>query len=354
MDLTDWRTEIDEIDEQILSLLHDRSKLAIKVGKLKEENGKISIYAPHREKQIIDRLKSINCDQFPETQLEKIFAEIISACRSLEKKIRVAYLGPLGSHGHTASLEHFGSSVEFIPIVPQTDIFAEVESSRVDYGTVAIENSTYGTVRDVLEMFLHSPLHICSERLLPIRHHLLALSAPKDISKIYSHPQSFAQCSQWLHQNLPNIQQVEVASTSVAAEIASKEPKSAAIASSLASEIYKIPIVADSIMDNPNNTTRFLVIGNQSAQNSGNDRTSILFGINDEVGALCQILNILESNQINMSKIDSFPSQHKPWEYVFFADLDVHVEDSNVQIALKEITDQCLFLKVLGAYPRGT
>ena len=354
MDLIDWRTEIDEIDEQILSLLHERSKLAIKVGKLKEETGKTSIYAPHREKQIIDRLKSINCDQFPEKQLEKIFAEIISACRSLEKKIRVAYLGPLGSHGHTASLEHFGSSVEFIPIVPQTDIFAEVESSRVDYGTVAIENSTYGTVRDVLEMFLHSPLHICSERLLPIRHHLLALSAPKDISKIYSHPQSFAQCRQWLHQNLPNIQQVEVASTSVAAEIASKEPKSAAIASSLASEIYKIPIVADSIMDNPNNTTRFLVIGNQSAQKSGNDRTSILFGINDEVGALCQILSILESNQINMSKIDSFPSQHKPWEYVFFADLDVHVEDSNVQIALKEITDQCLFLKVLGAYPRGT
>ena len=354
MDLTDWRTEIDEIDEQILSLLHERSKLAIKVGKLKEETGKISIYAPHREKQIIDRLKSINCDQFPEKQLEKIFAEIISACRSLEKKIRVAYLGPLGSHGHTASLEHFGSSVEFIPIVPQTDIFAEVESSRVDYGIVAIENSTYGTVRDVLEMFLHSPLHICSERLLPIRHHLLALSVPKDISKIYSHPQSFAQCRQWLHQNLPNIQQVEVASTSVAAEIASKEPKSAAIASSLASEIYKIPIVANSIMDNPNNITRFLVIGNQSAQKSGNDRTSILFGINDEVGALCQILSILESNQINMSKIDSFPSQHKPWEYVFFADLDVHVEDSNVQIALKEITAQCLFLKVLGAYPRGT
>ena len=354
MDLTDWRTEIDEIDEQILSLLHERSKLAIKVGKLKEKTGKTSIYAPHREKQIIDRLKSINCDQFPERQLEKIFTEIISACRSLEKKIRVAYLGPLGSHGHTASLEHFGSSVEFIPIVPQTDIFAEVESSRVDYGTVAIENSTYGTVRDVLEMFLHSPLHICSERLLPIRHHLLALSAPEDISKIYSHPQSFAQCRQWLYQNLPNIQQVEVASTSVAAEIASKEPKSAAIASSLASQIYKIPIVADSIMDNPNNITRFLVIGNQSAQKSGNDRTSILFGINDEVGALCQILSTLESNQINMSKIDSFPSQHKPWEYVFFADLDVHVEDSNVQIALKEITDQCLFLKVLGAYPRGT
>ena len=354
MDLIDWRTEIDEIDEQILSLLHERSKLAIKVGKLKKETGKTSIYAPHREKQIIDRLKSINCDQFPEKQLEKIFTEIISACRSLEKKIRVAYLGPLGSHGHTASLEHFGSSVEFIPIVPQTDIFAEVESSRADYGTVAIENSTYGTVRDVLEMFLHSPLHICSERLLPIRHHLLALSAPEDISKIYSHPQSFAQCRQWLHQNLPNIQQVEVASTSVAAEIASKEPKSAAIASSLASEIYEIPIVADSIMDNPNNTTRFLVIGNQSAQKSGNDRTSILFGINDEVGALCQILSTLESNQINMSKIDSFPSQHKPWEYVFFADLDVHVEDSNVQIALKEITDQCLFLKVLGAYPRGT
>ena len=354
MDLTNCRAEIDKIDEQILSLLHARSKLAIKVGKLKEGTGKTSVYAPHREKQIIDRLKSINYDQFPEKPLEKIFTEIISACRSLEKKTQVAYLGPLGSHGHTASREHFGSSAELIPIVPQTDIFAEVESRRVDYGIVAIENSTYGTVRDVLEMFLHFPLHICSERLLPIRHHLLALSSLKDISKIYSHPQSFAQCRRWLHQNLPNIEQIEVPSTSVAAEISSKEPTSAAIASNLASEIYGVPIVADSIMDNPNNITRFLVIGNQSAQKSGNDRTSILFGINDEVGALCQILSILESNQINISKIDSFPSQHKPWEYVFFADLDVHTEDSNVQIALKEITNQCLFLKVLGSYPRGT
>ena len=238
--------------------------------------------------------------------------------------------------------------------MPQTDIFAEVESNRADYGIVAIENSTYGTVRDVLEMFLHSPLQICSERLLPIRHHLLALSTPKDISRIYSHPQCFAQCRRWLHQNLPNIEQIEVASTSVAAEIASKEHTSAAIASSLASEIYQVPIAADSIMDNPNNMTRFLVIGNHSAQKSGNDRTSILFGINDEVGALCQILSILESNQINMSKIDSFPSQNKPWEYVFFADLDVYAEDSNVQFALKEITDHCLFLKVLGTYPRGT
>jgi len=354
LDLTDWRTEIDEIDEQILSLLYKRSKLAIKVGKLKEETGKTSIYAPHREKQIIDRLKSVNCNQFPEKQLEKIFTEIISTCRSLEKRIQVAYLGPLGSHGHTVSLEHFGSAVEFIPIVPQTDIFAEVESNRADYGIVAIENSTYGTVRDVLEMFLHSPLQICSERLLPIRHHLLALSTPKDISRIYSHPQCLAQCRRWLHQNLPNIEQIEVASTSVAAEIASKEHTSAAIASSLASEIYQVPIAADSIMDNPNNMTRFLVIGNHSAQKSGNDRTSILFGINDEVGALCQILSILESNQINMSKIDSFPSQNKPWEYVFFADLDVYAEDSNVQLALKEITDHCLFLKVLGTYPRGT
>ena len=152
MDLTDCRAEIDEIDKQILSLLHERSKLAIKVGKLKEETGKTSVYAPHREKQIIDRLKSINCDQFPEKPLAKIFTEIISACRSLEKKIQVAYLGPIGSHGHTASLEHFGLSAEFIPIVPQTDIFAEVESHRADYGVVAIENSTYGTVRDVLQV----------------------------------------------------------------------------------------------------------------------------------------------------------------------------------------------------------
>lgn len=351
MNLADYRNQIDQLDDQILDLLLQRARIAKKVGDFKESANTGTVYAPHREKEILTRLKARNRDGFPPIALEKIYKEIISACRFLEKPLRIAYLGPVGSFGHAASLRHFGGSANFIPQSPQTDIFVEVEASRADYGVVAIENSTYGSVRDVLEMFQHSQLQICAEIFLPIDHNLLANSSLNEVVKVYSHPQPFAQCRKWLHQNLEGVQQIEVASTSEAARIAADEHGAAAIASKLAAEIYDVPISNPSIMDDPSNTTRFLVIGWHAAERSGNDRTSILFAIKDKVGALYEVLSVLERKGINMSRIESLPARTKAWEYVFFVDFDGHPEDENVRTALDEIEELCVLVKILGVYP---
>lgn len=351
MNLADFRNQIDQIDNQILDLLLRRAKIAKKVGDLKESTKIGTIYVPHREKEILTRLKARNKDGFPPIALEKIYKEIISACRFLEKPMRIAYLGPVGSFGHAASVRHFGGSAKFIPQSPQSDIFVEVEASRADYGVVAIENSTYGSVRDVLEMFQHSQLQICAEIFLPIDHNLLSNSPLNEVVKVYSHPQPFAQCRKWLHQNLEGVQQIEVASTSEAARIAAGEHGAAAIASKLAAEIYGVSISNLSIMDDPSNTTRFLVIGWHAAERSGNDRTSILFAIKDKVGALYEVLSVLERKGINMSRIESLPARTKAWEYVFFVDFDGHPDDENVRTALDEIEELCVLVKILGVYP---
>ena len=354
MELTDYRNELDKVDDQILALLHQRAEIVKQVGELKSRTGDEPIYVPHREKEIITRLKARNHDRFPISALETIYAEIISACRSLEKTLQIAFLGPVGSFGHAASLRHFGSSAGFNPVTPQPGIFTTVESGRADYGVVAVENSTNGTVRDILEMFQHTSLRICAECFLPIDHSLLSESPMGEITKIYSHPQPFAQCREWLSQNLRGIQQIEVASTSEAAQLAVNEPEAAAIASKFAGEIYQLPVVSASIMDDPNNTTRFLVIGRHAVERSGNDRTSILFAIKDRVGALWGVLGVFVTYQINMSKLESLPSCTKAWEYVFFVDLDGHVEDEHVRRALAEIRDLCVLVKILGSYPRGS
>ena len=349
LDPTDYHNQLNRIDGQILALLHQRATLAQQVSKHPAKSGN----TPHREKAYIKQFIVQNEGQFPVDALETIYTEIISACRFLEESRRIAFLGPVGSFGHAASLRYFGSSAEFIPISPQTAIFTEVESGRADYGVVAIENSTDGTVRDVLEMFQHTNLQICAEVFLPITHSLLSKSPVSEITKIYSHPQPVAQCREWLHQNMKTVQQVEVASTSEAARLAANEHGAAGIASELASEIYALPIVAASIMDDPKNTTRFLVIGNHSSERGTNNRTSLLFAVKDKVGALWEVLGVLKTHQINMSKIDSRPSRTKAWEYVFFVELEGHIEDQAVQTALTALQDLCAYTKILGSYPYG-
>ena len=353
LELEYLRDLLDEIDDRILLLLHNRAEMVRKVGKLKAEIGEKNVYVPHRETKILARLRAKNRNYFPEDALNTIFTEIISACRSLEKRLRVAFLGPAGSFGHAAALRHFGTSADFTPIANQIDVFAEVESGRADYGVVAIENSSRGTVRDVLEMFAGTTLQICAEVILPIDQNLLSKSSKEQITKVYSHPQSFAQCREWLRQNLRGIRQIEVASTSEAAHLAASEESAAAIASKLAAEIYELRIVEESIMDRSNNITRFLVIGRHTARRSGNDCTSIFIAIQDKVGALYEVLTVLQKHQINMSKIESMPAQTKPWEYVFYVDLDGHVDDSNVQAALPELEELCLHVKLLGSYARS-
>ena len=354
MDLTKYRDQINEIDDQILALLQKRAEISKQVGTVKAETGVAEVYVPHRQKQIIERLKQRNHGEFPEVALEAIWTEILSASRSLQDPERVAFLGPVGSFGHQAALSHFGASTEFIPVRPQTDIFTEVESGRADYGVVAVENSAQGTVRDVLERFQRTPLWICAETFQPIKQHLLSRSSLTEIRCVYSHPQPFAQCKIWLRRNLSDAEQVEVISTSEAAERAAQEPSAAAIASELASEIYQVPIVANSIMDEPDNTTRFFVIGKRIPEPSGHDRTSLFFAIPDTVGALHQALGILEAAQLNLNYLESLPSRVKPWEYIFFTEMEGHIADERVIVALEQLEELCRSVNVLGSYPRGT
>ena len=354
MELTKYRDQINEIDDQILRLLQKRAEISKQVGAVKAETGVANVYVPHRHKQVIERLKAQNQEAFPEDALEAIWTEILSASRSLQEPERVAFLGPVGSFGHLAALCHFGASTELIPVRPQIDIFTEVESGRADYGVVAIENSLQGTVRDVLERFQRTPLWICAETFQPIRQHLLSKAPLTEIRCVYSHPQPFAQCKTWLRQYLGNAEQVEVVSTSEAAKRAAQEPATAAIASELASEIYQIPVVANSIMDEPDNTTRFFVIGKHLPDPSGYDRTSLFFAIPDKIGALHQALGILEGAELNLSYLESLPSRAKPWEYVFFVEMEGHIADERVIVALGQLEELCREVNVLGSYPRGT
>ena len=354
MDLTKYRNQINEVDDQILALLQKRAKISKQVGAVKAETGVAQVYVPNRQKQIIERLKTQNHGEFPDAALEAIWTEILSASRSLQESERVAFLGPVGSFGHLAALSHFGASTELIPVRPQIDIFTEVESGRADYGIVAIENSVQGTVRDVLERFQSTPLWICAETFQPIKQHLLSKASLREIQCVYSHPQPFAQCKTWLRRYLSNAEQIEVVSTSDAAERAAQEPLAAAIASELASEIYQVPIAANSIMDEPDNTTRFFVIGKRIPEPSGHDRTSMFFAIPDKVGALHQALGILEKAQLNLSYLESLPSRTKSWEYVFFAEMEGHIANESVLLALEQLEELCRDVNVLGSYPRGT
>lgn len=353
MDLTKYRNQINEIDDQILALLQKRAEISKQVGAVKAETGVAQVYVPNRQKQIIERLKAQNHSEFPDAALEAIWTEILSASRSLQESERVAFLGPVGSFGHLAALSHFGASTELISVRPQIDIFTEVESGRADYGVVAIENSVQGTVRDVLERFQRTPLWICAETFQPIKQHLLSKASLTEIRCVYSHSQPFAQCKTWLRRYLSNAEQIEVVSTSDAAERAAQDPSSAAIASELASEIYQVPIVANSIMDEPDNTTRFFVIGKRIPEPSGHDRTSLFFAIQDKVGALHQALGILKKAQLNLSYLQSLPSR-KPWEYIFYAEMKGHIANESVLVALEQLEESCRDINVLGSYPCGT
>ena len=352
MKLKELRDQINCIDEQLLNLLQKRAKIAETIGSIKADTG-TEIYVPHREGEILNRLKTQNLGIYPEDAIDKIWTAIFDASRTVQNPNRIAYLGPPGSFGHTASQSFFGVHSEMIPITPQVDIFTEVETGRADFGVVAIENSVHGTVRDVLERFQHTSLKICAEIFQPIRHHLISKSPLSEIQRIYSHRQPFAQCRLWLNKFMKSVEQVEVVSTSDAAQRAAAEPNTAAIASKLASEIYEVPVIADSIMDEPNNTTRFLIVGDQIVGKSGHDRTSIFFAVQDKVGALYEILGAIAKHELNLDKIESLPSRRKPWEYIFFADIDGHVDDDDVHAALELMEGLCRDVKILGSYPRG-
>jgi chorismate mutase/prephenate dehydratase len=352
MSLSRLRKEIDSIDKKITRMLNLRAKVIVRVGRLKQKNG-ASAYSPDRERQVLEKVASSSKGPLSKEALESIYREIMSSSFSLEKPLRIVYMGPQASFSHLAALKKFGSQVEYAACDSIGDVFLEVERGGADYGVVPIENSIEGAVSHTLDMFMDSDLKICSQIMLDVSHNLLANCPKVAVKRVYSNPQVFGQCRIWLQENLGRVELVEVSSTSRAAQIAHKEKNSACIASILAASIYKLKVIARDIEDSPHNITRFLVIGRASVRPTRRDKTSILFSIKDSVGALHDMLVPFKKYGINLTKIESRPSKKKAWDYYFFMDLEGHQESLKVKKALKELESKCKFLKVLGSYPVG-
>ncbi len=351
-ELDKLRKQINEIDQNILDLIAKRSDVVKAVGELKNKSNSF-IYVPEREKQIFEKLKKMNNTDLPSESVVAIFTEIISACRSLEKKLKIAYLGPEASFTNLAAIKVFGSSVVFHSQNSIDSIFCEVEKDFVDYGVVPIENSTEGAVNYTLDKFMDSELKIVAELELKIQQNFMSKEEDfSNISTIYSHSQSFGQCKNWISANFPTAKLIETTSNSYAAKLASENEKSAAIGPSLAAKKYSLNILEEAIDDIADNTTRFLVVGKNINKSSGKDKTSIMFSPSEKIGALYNVLEVFYRNNINLTMIESRPNKKVQWRYVFFVDLEGYYEDTNLQAAFSEVENLCNEFKILGSYPK--
>lgn len=346
------RKKIDAIDSQLLDLLSQRAECVHQVGEIKKTEG-LQIYSPERENALIQNLLLKNKGRLPDKSVIAIYREIMSAALALEDDLKVAYLGPAGTWTHQAAIQKFGNSIDYSAQTSFADVFDQVERRRASYGVVPIENSTEGAVSHTLDLFVDSSLRICAQILLRIDNCLMSNIPRGEIKTLYSHPQVFGQCKNWILANLPNADWVEVSSTTKAAEIASlrQNEGAAALGGALSANLYNLSILDSSIQDRATNTTRFLVIGEKICPPTGNDRTSIMFSVKDSPGSLVSALRSFENCAINMSKIESRPSKQRDWEYIFYVDLSGHCEDSIVSNALDDLTKHCSLLKVLGSYP---
>jgi chorismate mutase/prephenate dehydratase len=344
------RNKIDQIDEKIVNLLNDRAALAQRIGRSKSLSNQ-EVYVPSREKEILQRLSDLNRGPLASSSIDSIYREVISACRSLEAPLRVAFFGAEATYSHLAAKEKFGSSSELRATTTIPEVFQEVTQERVSFGVVPIENSTEGVVAHTLDCLVDSDLQICAEVFLDIHHHLLSRSGrAEEIRRIVSHPQALAQCRVWLAAHFPTISVEEVASTAHAAIAASKDDNVAAISSAVAKEVYGLEAVASNIEDRSNNITRFLVIGKLQTKPTGNDKTSLVFSAKDKPGVLHRMLQPFAKRRINLAKIESRPIKNKPWEYLFFLDLLGHRDQPAVKKAIAALEKNCVFFKILGSY----
>lgn len=347
-ELLNLRKNIDRLDEEILARLAERARSAQRIGEIKQGN----LYRPEREAQVLRRLAERNPGPLPDRAVKRIFREIMSACLALEQPLRVAYLGPAGTFSEGASRVHFGSAPVFQPLATIDDVFRAVEAGNVDYGVVPVENSTEGAVGRTLDLLLANPLRICGEVKLRIHQHLLSKADGLGAAKrLYSHAQSLAQCHEWLNRNLASLPRVPVESNAEAARLTSEDPESCAIAGEAAAELYGLNILAANIEDDPNNTTRFLVIGHHDAGPTGKDKTSLVCSAANRPGAMHALLEPLARHGVSMTKLQSRPARSGLWEYVFYVDVEGHQEDPPVAKALQELNDRAAFVKVLGSYP---
>ena len=347
--LNQIRKEIDRLDEHILKLVSERGNLAKEVGKLKSDG---IIYKPDREASLIARLKKINQGPLSQQSVANIFKSIISNCRALEKKLSVAFLGPLGTFSEEATIKQFGENIDAIPTNSIDEVFTQVQSDIAHYGVVPVENSTEGAISRTLDLLLTKDLNICGEIILPVHHCLISKNKSlSQIKKVYAHGQSLAQCHDWIMNNLPNVDKIPVMSNADGAKHAAKEKNSAAIASIKAADLYKLNILHENIEDDSRNSTRFLVLSKQDIGISGNDKTSIVVATKNKPGAIADLVEPFAKNKVSMTKLESRPAKIGMWEYVFFIDLEGHLKDKKVKISLEQIESRASFIKVLGSYP---
>ncbi|MEM7228304.1 MAG: prephenate dehydratase [Planctomycetota bacterium] len=350
--LEELRRQIDAVDRRLIDAISERARIVVEVGESKRSTG-VPIYAPHRERQVIDRVLGMNPGPLGDRTLEAIYRELMSGSFSLELPLRVGYLGPAGSFSHVAAVRHFGSSVEHADLHEIDHVFEEVAAGRCHYGLVPYENSIGGGITDTLDAFQQHDVTIYAETLIEVSHTLLSNSAPTEITRIYSKPQIFGQCRQWISKQYPQAELIPTASSSAAVQQAVKEADAAAIGSVLAGELYGAKPLFESIQDKGNNITRFLIIAKEHAQASGEDKTSIMFVTSNKPGALVDVLQVFRDAGINLTHIDKRPSGRTNWEYTFFIDCEAHRDDEVMQRAVEDAGEHCLSLTILGSYPQA-
>ena len=351
MTLEKQRKEIDEVDEKILELLGKRIGLAREIGKEKKAE-KISIYDPVREQEVLEKLYKKNKGNVEIKDLEGIFKEIFSASRKAQGTLKISFLGPETTFTHAAALKHFGSGPEYKSQTSIQEVFRSVEKGKSDFGVVPIENSLEGSVTRTYDMFLDSNLQIVAEIAQEINHNLISKHRLRDVKKLYTHPMALAQCKNYIAKNLPKAEIIEVSSTAKGVESASLYINSAGIGTELAAKKYGLQVLADKIQDQEGNYTRFLVIGKHAPGKAEKNKTSIVFSVKHESGALFNALEELKNSNINLTKIESRPTRNKNWEYVFFVDFEGHKQDDKVKKAFKDMEKSTSFIKILGSYPQ--
>lgn len=344
--------ELKRIDKELIKLANRRAELTTKLIE-KQPNPHHAVFDIHEDEALWSELEGTNGGPLTFHAVRSIFREILSAARNKVRSVRVAYLGPSYSFSHVAAIERFGNSADLIPVSTIATVFEEVNRGHANFGVVPIENSTDGRIVDTLDMFTRLPLRICGEVQLAIHHHLLATVPRGEITEVYSKPQALSQCREWLARNMPQAQLREVTSTSTAAQLARDKPGAAAIASTQAAVQYGLQTVAECIEDNSNNITRFAVIGDESAQPTGIDRTALLLQIPHKPGALADSLGVFKKNKINLTWIESFPLKGPELGYLFFIDFEGHLRDAKIKKAVAEMEKLAVRLEVLGSYPRS-
>jgi len=361
MSIDSLRAQIDATDERILELLNERASLAVAIGHEKRAAHAVHKQAaekllrdPERERAVLDRLAALAKGQFPQHAVRAVFREVMSGCLSLEQPLHVAFLGPEGTFTQMAARYLFGLSAQYREAATIEGVFDAVRTGDAALGVVAIENSTEGSVTLTADLLIEGSVVVREELVLLIEHALLARdSVPfSSVARVYSHPQALAQCRGWITKNLPGAQMVQTASTTAAARQALLDTAGAAVASPLAAELHGLTILRERIQDRTENATRFVVLGKEDAPRTGRDRTSLAFSVKDERGALRRVLSAFEDEGVNLSRLESRPSQQKPWDYVFLVDLEGHRTDETVQRALENLRSSCDMVKVLGSYAR--